>query len=302
MPSPSTAPAEHAPPLPPANTTRQGVRDDARQQMKAALSDQGTAWQAYLLPNGTPKNKLGVEDAAELDRLSRRRVGVRAVQIETGAAGPFAHTPAGYRALHRHLFQDVYEWAGRHREVNMSRADPLPDGTKRYAEFIHHREIEHGLNRAFDQVRPMLPRLRAEALKEPDRRNVRLVSEVAAAHVGVLNYIHAFRDGNGRAMRERVAHLAREAGMHFDKATLDAGRWDEGSHRVITNPHDLKILASAVADALSPRERLAERRRAAEQGQKPPEQEREVHRGTLPTPKRTLKSPQRGRGELDVTD
>ena len=298
-----TGAAGHVPAAPPAMPTakaRQDVRDDARKQASAAASAHNVAWQAYLQPNGTPKNKLGIEDAAELERASRRRVGARVVQMETGAAGPFAHTPAGYRALHRHLFQDVYEWAGRHREVNMSRAEIMSDGTKRHADFLHHREIEHGLKRAFDQMRPMVPRLQAEALKEPAQRNVRLVSEVAAAHVGVLNYIHAFRDGNGRAMRERVAHLAREAGMHFDKGKLDVAHWDEGSYRVITNPHDSKTLAEAIAGALSPREHLIKRQRAAEQGQKP--QEREVHRGPLPPPKRTRRPPQRGRDGFDITD
>ena len=278
------------------------MREEARRREEAAASAHRAAWRAYLQPNGTLRNKLGVEDAAELDRLSRRRVAARAVQIETGAAGPFAHTAAGFRALHRHLFQDVFEWAGRVRDVNMSRAEVTGDGRERRAEFLHHRDVEHGLQQVFDRLRPVVPRLRAEALREPAGRNARLVSEVAAAHVGVLNYIHAFRDGNGRTMRERVAHLAREAGLHFDKAALDAERWDEGSRRAIANPHDSKLLAAAIADALSPRERLAERRREAERGRAPVEKGREIERGVLPAPSRTRRPRQRGRGELDIAD
>ena len=98
---------------------------------------------------------------------------------------------------------------------------------------------------------------------------MRLVAEVAAYHVGALNYVHAFRDGNGRAMRQRVQHLAGEAGLHFDQSKLDRGRWNEGSHRVNADPRDAKLLAEAVAAALSPRERLLDREREAGRGDRP---------------------------------
>ena len=284
--------------------TRAGqVRDAAKRQADAAVDAHTAAWRAYLQPNGTLRNKLGIEDADRLNATERRLTAVRITQMETGAAGPFAHTPAGYRALHRHLFQDVYEWAGQARTVNMHRQDKREDGTDRTSTYLAARFIDQGLQTSFDQLKPALPRLRVEALKPPAERDVRLVAEVAAYHVGALNYVHAFRDGNGRAMRQRVQHLAGEAGLHFDQSRLDRGRWNEGSHRVNADPRDAKLLAEAVAAALSPRERLLDREREAGRGERARSTEpAEIERGIIPPPRRTRRPPARGRGEHDVTD
>jgi cell filamentation protein len=260
-----------------------------------------------LQPSGVLKNKLGVTDAAELAQVERRRVAARVVQLENGAAGPFAHTAAGYKELHRHLFQDVYEWAGRTRTVNMHRQDQREDGTSRRSHYIAVRFVDQGLHTSFDQLKPALSHLKAEARKEPGERNTKLVASVAAAHVGALNYVHPFRDGNGRAMRQRVQHLASEAGLHLDQAKLDRAKWNEGSHRINADPKDGKLLAEAIAAALVPRERVLDRERSAahlEPGKttapkdKLPKLE---ERSVASTRQRRLQH-SRHRGEHDITD
>ena len=247
-------------------------------------------------------------DADRLNATERRLTAVRiSGQLENGAAGPFADTPAGYKALHRHLFQDVFEWAGQPRAVNMHRADKRADGTIRRSDYIAVRFIEQGLHTAFDQIKPALPRLKVEALKVPEQRNLKLVAEIAAAHVGALNYVHAFRDGNGRAMRQRVEHLANEAGLHLDQSKLDRGKWNEGCHRINADPRDSKLLTSAIAAALAPRERVLDRERSAARGSSAHhpvlhKQPAAVERGSLPTTKRQRQPRSRNRGEQDITD
>lgn len=271
---------------------------------------QAAGWQAYLQPNGTLRNKLGIADQSELEQVARRRTAARAVQIETGAAGPFAHTPAGYKTLHRHLFHEVYEWAGRSRTVNMNRNERMPDGAVRSSQYIHARFVDQGLQVAFDQLAPALPALRAEARKPPGSRNAAMVAEVAAAHVGALNYVHTFRDGNGRAMRERVAHLARESGLRFDQSKLDREAWNAGSHRVNEDPKDMKPLAAAIAAALEPKERLAERTAAAarprgKKGQDKAQVKEQVKEQAAARPARkpaAKRKPRRSRGDLDITE
>ena len=283
------------------------VREAAKRRLDAAADTHHAAWQAYLQPNGTLRNKLGVTDPAELERVERRRVSARAIQLENDAAGPFAHTVAGYKQLHRHLFQDVYEWAGQTRTVNMHREDKRDDGTACRSDYLAVRFIDQGLHFAFDQLKPALPRLKAEALKTPEQRNVRLVAEVAAAHVGALNYVHAFRDGNGRAMRQRVEHLAGEAGLHLDQQKLDRGRWNEGSHRINTDPRDSKLLTEAIAAALLPRERVLDRERSAARSEPAQVKAREkrspeVERGVISPTKQRRRPLSRGRNECDITD
>lgn len=65
-------------------------------------------------------NKLGLQEQADLDAAERVAVAVHAVEIETAPpSGPF--TFAYYLDLHRRLFQDLYDWAGTLRTINLSK-------------------------------------------------------------------------------------------------------------------------------------------------------------------------------------
>lgn len=63
------------------------------------------------------KNRLGLRDAEALDRAERRLVYLR--QAEDIPTGDF--DLAHLRAIHRHLFQDVFDWAGQIRTVEISK-------------------------------------------------------------------------------------------------------------------------------------------------------------------------------------
>ena len=49
----------------------------------------------------------------------------------------------------------------------------------------------------------------------------------AAHHIGELNTIHAFREGNGRTMRLHLQQLATRAGHPFDPTKLLGQAWNE---------------------------------------------------------------------------
>ena len=74
------------------------------------------------------RNKLGLTDAAKLDRLERQLVSQRAAEGIPDGDFDLAHL----RAIHRHLFQDVYEWAGRTHDERVllsdgtSASEPIP--------------------------------------------------------------------------------------------------------------------------------------------------------------------------------
>ena len=71
----------------------------------------------YTLPDGvTLKNKCGATDEQRLARFETEAVRHRLAEIEIGA-GPQGQFDAGHlKAIHRHLFQDIYEWAGHTRD------------------------------------------------------------------------------------------------------------------------------------------------------------------------------------------
>jgi cell filamentation protein len=114
-----------------------------------------------------------------------------------------------FKAVHRHLFQDVYGWAGEVRKCRLS---------KGYSHFCYHEHIEAALSKLFDE-------LRAEGfLKGLDAA---LFADRLAHYLSELNAIHAFREGNGRAQMSFVTSLAASAGHILDIGRLDARRFME---------------------------------------------------------------------------
>src|ERR1700683_1215717 len=79
----------------------------------------------YLYP-GTDvlKNLRGLTDPKQLARFEARRTHQRIVElIDTPVPGRF--DVAHFKAIHRYIFQDVYEWAGLFRTVNISKGGHL---------------------------------------------------------------------------------------------------------------------------------------------------------------------------------
>lgn len=108
-----------------------------------------------------------------------------------------------YQAIHRHLFQDVYVWAGKFRTVRMSKdgsAFCYPEHIAREMGALFAGLEEH---RHFRQM--PRPRFAAEA----------------AAFLSTLNAIHPFREGNGRTQMLFLALLADNAGRPLDLDRLE---------------------------------------------------------------------------------
>jgi fido (protein-threonine AMPylation protein) len=71
-------------------------------------SDGGTR---YEYANGVLRNKLGVQDAEELRRIEATYTTLRIAQLDDQPiVGSF--DLEHLKAVHRHIFQDVYSWAG----------------------------------------------------------------------------------------------------------------------------------------------------------------------------------------------
>ena len=67
----------------------------------------------YLDPDsGVLKNRLGITDAATLEKAEAALVATRSYELsKTPLKGRF--DLAHLQAIHRYLFRDLYEWAGR---------------------------------------------------------------------------------------------------------------------------------------------------------------------------------------------
>lgn len=98
-----------------------------------------------------------------------------------------------HRAIHRHIFRDVYEWAGEPRTVDMGKTHRLwPAAT-----LVQSAPGIYGAIAKDNYLRDM----------EPDQFVGRL-----AEHWGEVNVLHAFREGNTRSQRVFFSQLADQAG------------------------------------------------------------------------------------------
>jgi cell filamentation protein len=157
----------------------------------------------YTYENSTVLiNKLDLRDQAELDEFEAEISSARANEPLPEGNLDFTH----YCAVHRHLFQDVYEWAGTPRTVRIS---------KQNNPFCFPEHIHAQANKLFADLK---------ALNYFENLPVNEFAAHTAHFLGELNAIHAFREGNGRAQLTFFALLAARAGqpLDFDKLDPDA--------------------------------------------------------------------------------
>lgn len=114
-------------------------------------------------------------------------------------------SPAHYCAIHRHLFQDVYPWAGRYRTVRMAK-DQSP--------FCYPEHIAPEMRALFGRLTA------ADRLSGLDAA---AFAEKAAEFLTYLNAIHPFREGNGRTQLTFMTLLAAHAGHPVDLERLEPG-------------------------------------------------------------------------------
>jgi cell filamentation protein len=142
------------------------------------------------------RNKAGLQDAEALEAFELEMTTLRAEEpLPTGRFGP-----AHYRAVHRHLFQDVYSWAGRYRTVRTSKGGNS---------FCFPEHIQAQMDRVFA--------LLATCFAAPDRG---AFVDAAAEFLGELNAIHPFREGNGRSQLAFMHVVGLRAGYPFDFAEI----------------------------------------------------------------------------------
>ncbi|HEY5054638.1 MAG TPA: Fic family protein, partial [Acidobacteriaceae bacterium] len=114
---------------------------------------------------------------------------------------------AHYRSVHRHLFQDVYEWAGQYRTVRMAKGSNT---------FCYPENIPAQMDLLFRSIRE------GEAFADLSRDP--FLNEIAR-FLAELNAIHPFREGNGRTQLSFAGLLGATFGHPFDFERLDRERF-----------------------------------------------------------------------------
>jgi len=134
------------------------------------------------------------------------------------------------RAIHRHLFQDIYDWAGEVRQVEIAKGGH---------QFQPRRFIETGMA---DIHRRLATAGYLRGLTPQD------FAQAAGAIMGDINYVHPFRDGNGRTQLQYLEILARRAGHPLDLTRLTPAGWLAASRAAHSGEH--RLMAQEIAKAI----------------------------------------------------
>ena len=175
------------------------------------------------------ENKLGITDSTELAREEERISKKKAAQLyDSGYLDTLS--PGTYAALaeiHRYLFEDIYDFAGKLRQVNLAK------GSFRFAPLMYLRS----------------------ALESIERMPQSTFDEIVEKYVE-MNIAHPFREGNGRSMRIWLdLILKRELGMVVDWSLVDKEDYLLAMERSPIRDIEIKhLLKQALTDQIHDRE------------------------------------------------
>ena len=175
------------------------------------------------------ENKLNITDSAELAREEERISKKKAVElfdsklIDTFEVGTFA----GLAAIHKYLFEDIYEFAGQMRTVNIAK------GNFRFAPVMY--------------LRP--------ALESIDAMPQSSFDEIIEKYVE-MNVAHPFREGNGRSTRIWLDCIfKKELGKVVDWSKVDKEDYLLAMERSPIKDVEIKVLLKgALTDEIYSRE------------------------------------------------
>lgn len=145
----------------------------------------------YCYPGTTVLiNRLDLRGQAELDAFETEVTGERGTQPLPRGRLTYAH----YRAIHRHLFQDVFAWAGQVRTVRIA---------KQGSAFCYPEHIDGEMRRLFRDLGQQ---------RHFSGLDAATFAAGAAHFLAELNAIHPFREGNGRTQLAFLTVFAEYAG------------------------------------------------------------------------------------------
>jgi cell filamentation protein len=144
----------------------------------------------YTNKNGLLNNLAKIEDEKILLAFESLKVSNR---IEELLENPIKiKDSSSLLKIHHHLFQDIYDWAGKVRTVNISKnGKPFFNGER--------------FDKAFQYLDTLISEYRT--LKKTNKNEI---AKKLAEILDNVNYLHPFREGNGRAQREFLRLLALE--------------------------------------------------------------------------------------------
>jgi len=174
---------------------------------------------------GDLRNLLGAKSSEELKKLEPQIVFANELELESVSILR-TNDLTELLLVHKQLFKDVYDWAGQIRTVDIKKSSEKSEF------FLIVSKIRDAANYVF-----------AEFAKEAYLQNLPKEEFIKrlAHHYDQLNYIHPFREGNGRTQRVFWSRVAKDAGYVIDWGLIVGNENDEAS-RLAAEQMDLTKL------------------------------------------------------------
>lgn len=150
----------------------------------------------YCYPNSNVLiNKLGITNKQDLINAEIRLTLLRIKELESSSINgdfDFFHL----KAIHKYIFQDLYDWAGKERTVEIGKGNLFCPTLhiQEYAESVFAKYHKQCLESKYD---------------------FKKFIKVFSKNYGDLNALHPFREGNGRTQREFARLVCLDCGFRF---------------------------------------------------------------------------------------
>ncbi len=144
-------------------------------------------------------NKFGIVDIEECKKLDAKISSLRAMELLS--SGKLKNMPLNANTLcfiHKTLFGDIYPWAGKYRTMNIIKGESLFFNV----DYLSYGSDEFFGNLAKDKYLNQLTEME--------------FVELFSYYANELNFLHPFREGNGRTKKIFLTELARRAGFEIN--------------------------------------------------------------------------------------
>lgn len=147
-------------------------------------------------------NKFNIKDDKKLSEIEAEITFAKAAVLESEEAKPpfdFEY----YKSIHYFLFEDLYDFAGQLRSVDIS---------KKGTAFCSAKELEKSCEACFKRLKEQ------NCFIGLSKEN--FVNEIVDFYC-TTNFLHPFREGNGRTQRIFISKLIKYNGYDFEFSNID---------------------------------------------------------------------------------
>ncbi|WP_144839900.1 putative adenosine monophosphate-protein transferase Fic [Leclercia adecarboxylata] len=163
----------------------------------------------YLYPElNVMRNRLGIRQA---ERLAQAAYEFTALRAATLSLGPLLRGLPHLCAIHQHLYQDIFDWAGDIREMDIYQGDT------RFCHFAYIEKEGNALMQDLEKEGYLVGLEKADFINR------------LSHYYCEINVLHPFRIGNGIVQRIFFEQLAIHAGYQLDWRGIDPEAWAQAN-------------------------------------------------------------------------